>query len=111
MRIFRHAPEVFLEGKTDLTAVAAGCRNLRHRLCHRVYGTMIRAPVRQIRIKSVAHHSHRVTVASKHRKLRNHSLCLCRLISAAVRHEYGRRPDGAVEHLYKTFLGAYIQIA
>ena len=44
LRIHAHAPEEFLEGKMKLLKRSAACDDLCNRLCHRINGTMVRAP-------------------------------------------------------------------
>ena len=110
MRVFRHAAEILLEGKADLPVVSAGSHNSCHRLNHRVYGSVIRAPAGQVRIKAVAHHGHSIRLSLQHRQLRHHSLRLRQLILSAVGHQHAACADGAVEHLHKPLLGAHIQV-
>ena len=71
---------------------------------------MIRTPAGQIRVETIAHHGHRVTLSGHHRHLRHHGLRLCQLILSAVRHIYAARADGSVKHLHQSLLGADIQI-
>src|SRR5699024_484630 len=63
LRILRHTAEVFLESKTDLAVVSSGSHDPGNGFRHRVRGSMVRAPGRKIRIKSVAHHGYGIGVS------------------------------------------------
>ncbi len=56
LRILGHSAEVFLECEMQLFIVTACCHDLGNRLCHCINRAVIRAPGREIRIKSIAHH-------------------------------------------------------
>ena len=108
LRIFCHTTEIFLECKTNLAIISTCGYDLRNWLYHCINRSMIRTPAWQIWIKSVAHHRNRICCSIHNRNFCNHSLCLCHLILTTVRHKHGTCSDGAVEHLYQTFLRAYI---
>ena len=71
---------------------------------------MIRAPGTEIRIKSVAHHSHCIRLSAQNGELGDHRLSLSQLIFSTVRHIYRAGSDGGVEHLHKTLLRADVEI-
>ena len=104
LRIFGHTAEIFLECKADLPVVSARRNDLRHGLSHRIHSSVVRAPARQIRVESIAHHGHTVCLPFQDRHLCHHCLRLCELIFPAVRHKHRSCADGAVEHFHKAFL-------
>ena len=105
-----HSAEVLLEGKVDLSPVAAGSSDLRHGIRHREGRAVERTPLGKIRVEAVAHHGDGVGLAAQDRQLRDHGLGLGHLVGAAVGHGHRTGADGAVEHLHQTLLRADVQV-
>ena len=105
-----HSAEVLLEGKVDLSPVAAGSSDLRHGIRHREGRAVEGTPLGEIRVEAVAHHGDGVGLAAQDRQLRDHGLGLGHLVGAAVGHGHRAGADGAVEHLHQTLLRADVQV-
>ena len=71
---------------------------------------MIRTPAGQVRVKTVCHHCHDISLSLQYGKFGDHRLCLCELVFTAVRHKYAAGADRPVKHLHKPFLRTHIQI-
>ena len=110
LRIFAKPFEILLEGQTDLLVITAGCHDFCNGMSDRINCSVERTPFGQVWIKTVTHHGHSICFSVKHRKLGYHRLNRCHLIFSAVRQSDAACTNGAVKHLHKSFLGAYIQI-
>ena len=110
LRIFSHTTEVFLERKTNLAVITAGCHNPGNGFQNRIDSSMIWAPTGHIWIESIAHHCYRIGFSVGYRNFSNHRLCLCHLIFSTIRHQNRTCTDGGVKHLHQTFLRTGIEI-
>ena len=71
---------------------------------------MVGAPCGEVGVETVAHYRNGGGVAVEHGDFRHHALGGRHLCLSAERHHHGACAYGAVEHLDKTFLRAYVEV-
>ena len=103
--------KILLQRQPHPRRIAAHRHDLRHRFGDGVQCAMERAPLRQIRIETIAHQSAAGRLAFQHRQLRRHAFRRRRLLRSAVRHQDRRRADRTVEPLDHAALAANIEVS
>ena len=89
---------------------AACCDHLCDGLNNCAHSAVIRGLGRNRRVKAPCHDGGGVCLCIKYRELRSHGLYRSLLSLSGERHEYSRAADGAVEALYKSSLGADVEV-
>ena len=102
--------EILLECESHAAGIATGGSNLGHRVEHGVDGSVEGAPAELVGVEAIGHNGHRVALAVEQRQFANHRLGGCQLVATAEGHHHAAGTDGAIEHLDKALLRAYVEV-